>query len=383
MKTTPAGSAARAVTVVGRAVLVLIWLFAGVVAGATGLELALTLKGRWNASHDAMSRFHALERAYRSCDVLQLHPQYLFFFPRDPRERVALSNSVCSLDADGFRGPGPSHARGRRLAFLLGGSAAFGAMASSDATTITGYLNRLQDEYFFVNAGVPSWNSTQEMFRLAFQLVDYHPALVVAYDGANDAELIDVLGRQMPEYAAGMPEDFDRLSDLVDKAAGMQSPKRALVSLFTRLFPELTDRLNDSFYRAARDTDRSRPLPEEVLQRGVARYLSNLTRMRDLTTAQGARFVAVFQPMAQLHRHFGPEAAFFSFLTIERFHRAAVKQIPADLDFHDLGNVFDQYYSAIPVVNPDITDQTVFTDRVHLYDPGNEIVARHLAQLIQ
>ena len=380
---TPAGFGGRAAIIAGRTVIVLIWLLAGVMVAATVLELALGVKGRWQMSHDGRPRFHELERAYHQCDVLHVHPQYLFFFPLDPRERDALSNSVCSVDADGFRGPGPSHAGGRPLAFLLGGSAVFGAMASSDATTITGYLNRLQDQYFFVNAGVPSWNSTQEMFRVAFQLLDYRPALIVSYDGANDAELIDFFGRRMPGHAAGMPEDFDSLSDLVDAAARMPSPRRALVSLLPRLFPELKDRFNDSRYRAALDTDRSQPLPEEVLQQGVARYLSNLTRMRDLATARGARFVAVFQPMAQLHRHLGPGAKFFSLLTIERFHRAAVEQIPGDLDFYDLGNVFDQYYAAIPVVNPDVTDQTVFTDPVHLYDPGNQIVARHLIRLIQ
>ncbi len=366
-------------TVTGRTILVLILLFAGMVVAATGLELAMRVKSEWQNTHDSKPRFHELERAYSQCDVLRLHPQYLFFFPRDPRERAALSNGVCSVDADGFRGPGPSHAGRRRLAFLFGGSAAFGAMASSDATTITGYLNRLQDRYFFVNAGVPSWNSTQEMFRLAFELLDYHPGLIVAYDGANDAQLIDEIGRRTPDHAAGMPADFDGLSDLVDGAAGMPSPRRALRSLLPRLFPALTDRFNASFP----DTDGSQPLPEEVLQQGVARYLSNLTRMRDLTTAQGARFVAVFQPMTQLHRHFGPGVKFFSLPTIERFHRAAVAQVPQDLEFHDLGSVFDQYYATIPIMNPDISDETVFTDPVHLYDPGNEVVARHLAGLVR
>ncbi len=367
----------------GRAVLVLLWLLAGVVVTATGLELLLKARSHWHplqALTDATPISHRLERTYAPFGVLHLHPQYFFFFPRDPAERVALSNTTCSIDADGFRGPGPARAGGRQLAFLLGGSAAFGYMASSDATTITGYLNRLQDKYFFVNAGVPSWNSTQEMFRVAFQILDYRPALIVTYDGGNDAQLIDFFGRT-PDYSAGIPEDFDTLSALIDER-GSASPRRAVITLAAYLFPELNERVDKAFGRV-REPDRSEPLSEGVLQAGGARYLSNLTRMRDLATAQGARFVAVFQPVAQLHRHLGPGPPIESFDVIERFHTAVLHQPPQKLEFHDLGDVFDQYYGAIPIMNPDITDETVFIDQVHLYDPGNEVIARHLARLIR
>ena len=60
-----------------------------------------------------------------------------------------------------------------------------------------------------------------------------------------------------------------------------------------------------------------------------------------------------------------------------------VEQRPRDLAFHDLGDVFDQYYAAIPIMNPDIAAETVFIDQVHLYDPGNEVIARHLLGIIR
>lgn len=366
----------RMAVIAGRTVLILLWLFAGVAGCATSLELLLKARAHWPLT-DSTPISHRLERAYAPFGVLHLHPQYFFFFPRDPRERVAISNETCSIDADGFRGPGPAHAGGRKLAFLLGGSAAFGFMASSDATTITGYLNQLQDKYFFVNAGVPSWNSTQEMFRLAFQILDYRPALIMTYDGANDAELIDTAGRLAPDYSTGMPEDFEALSALVANG-GSASPTRAAVLLAAYLFPELKQRLDVAFA-----PDFSEPLAESVLHAGVARYLSNLTRMSELATVEGTRFIALFQPVAQLHRHLGPGPAIERFDVIERFHRAVVEQRPRDLAFHDLGDVFDQYYAAIPIMNPDIAAETVFIDQVHLYDPGNEVIARHLLGIIR
>jgi hypothetical protein len=54
-------------------------------------------------------------------------------------------------------------------------------------------------------------------------------------------------------------------------------------------------------------------------------------------------------------------------------------QCAHDFEFHDPGDVFDEYYAAIPVLTRDITDPTVLVDEVYLCDPGNEIVARELS----
>ncbi len=375
----------RVVTIVGRSLAGLLWLLAFVTAGATGLEFLLKVRSHWHQQEfltAASPKTRRLVRAYAPFGVLHLHPQYFFFFPLDPRERVALSNETCSIDADGFRGQGPAHAGGRRLAFLLGGSAAFGTMASSDTTTITGYLNRLQEEYFFVNAGVPGWNSTQEMSRLAFQLLDYRPALVVTYDGANDAEL---LAQYSQNYPVESPGDFDALAALVEEH-GSARGKRVVAELSAYLFPELKQRIDARFEKITNSSGAapvgSATLPGHVWQEGVTRYLSNLALIHDLTTARGARFIAIFQPMAQLHRHLGPGLPSVTFAN-EDFHRAVMARVGRDFEFHDLGNVFDQYYDSIPVLNPDITDATIFVDDVHLYDPGNEIVARELSRFIR
>jgi lysophospholipase L1-like esterase len=360
-------------------------------AGATGLELLFKVRRYWPSRDDfpdPTPRAHRLNRAYTPFGILHLHPQYFYFFPLDPRERMALSNETCSIDADGFRGPGPAYAGGRRLAFLLGGSAAFGDQASSDATTITGYLNRSQDEYFFVNAGVPTWTSSQEMFRLAFQILDYHPALVITYDGYNDASVVDYFGRQRSDFNAGLPQDFEALAELVE--AQRSAPgKRAAALVSGYLFPELKERIVRRWRRVARSGAapvESATLPESVVRAGAATYLSAQARMHDLTKARGARFIAVFQPVAELHRHLGPgfqHESRDSFEAIDRFHRAVLAQYAHDFEFHDLVDVFDQHYASIPVPNPDVTDATIFVDEVHLNDPGNEIVARELSTIIR
>src|SRR4051812_4594371 len=120
--------AERVVTIAGTTLLSLLWLTAIGAIGAVGLEFLLRARSHWDANtEDSLGPvFNRLDQAYAQASVEHLHPQYFSFFPFDPHERIAISNETCSLDADGFRGPGPAHAGGRRLAFLLGGSTAFG-----------------------------------------------------------------------------------------------------------------------------------------------------------------------------------------------------------------------------------------------------------------
>jgi hypothetical protein len=160
----------------------------------------------------------------------------------DPAERRALNNRVTTLSVEGFRGPSPAEKGPRKVAFILGGSAAFGHFATRDETTISGYLNALQDQYLFVNAGVPSWVSSQELERLALELVAYQPALVIAYDGFNDAATGADYAARGITMPPGAPESFDELSNLVDDIRGTRRATR--VRLHRRLFPHLMNQVD-------------------------------------------------------------------------------------------------------------------------------------------
>ena len=145
------------------------YLIIGVVAiplllltGALGFERYLTYSSRSDKTASFSSS--QLAYAYRPFSIQYINPFYLFFFPFNEEERVALSNSTVSLTADGYRGDGPSARGDRKLGFLIGGSTAFGYYASNNDQTISAWLNREQSTYHFVNAGVPSFNSNQELF---------------------------------------------------------------------------------------------------------------------------------------------------------------------------------------------------------------------------
>jgi hypothetical protein len=342
-------------------------------AGAESFLRLRTARERARLHQDAPLRTR-IEDGCREAGTSRLHPHYLFYLPFTASGRSAISTDICGITAEGFRKPGPDQRGPRALAFLVGGSVAFSDMASSDQATITSALNRLQDTYFFVTAGVSGWNSSQELSRVAFQLVDYKPALVVALDGANDAALTARFAHRGADWT-GVPGDFDRLQHLADR----RTPLAVLTGLRDALLPALAVRWRMQDEEAEVAAHGS--VTSADMQRGAARYVANLTRMRDLVAASGGRFVAVFQPMAQLHRTL--DVPFVGVRQLDAFHGAAVSGVPAGLAFHDFGRLFDGLLPVVHVNEGELTPDTVFVDDVHLHDRGNALLAEALWRAIQ
>lgn len=351
----------------------MLWLLAVVAGAELFLQARVAILERIVRDESALGQ---LERAYAAFSTKHLHPHYLFFFPLRPADRLALANATSSLDADGFREPGPAHANGRKLAFVLGGSAAFGYYASSNATTITSYMNAMQSEFFFVNAGVPSWISTQELFRLAIDIAARRPALVISFSGANDAAAADFPPTTRPAYPAGTPESFDDLEEIVD-AAG-----RGLRLTPDAWLPELTHRWDK--YRTAWFGEEVAAAPARF-DAAADRYLANLEQMAALTQSAGGRFVAVFQPVAGLHRRV-PVTPGRLAEARAGFYSRVMARPRSTLELHDLSAVFDPYFAGGPVARDPagevLSPESVFFDSVHLHDRGNEIVAAHLLRLL-
>jgi hypothetical protein len=359
-----------------------LWPLAGfalvVITLAMSAEIVLQYRAALRAARRPLSPIEKLDRDYQAFIVQHLHPRYLFFFPLRPEDRVAMGNAVVSIDRDGFREPGPTHAGGRKLAVLLGGSTAFGQYASSNDGTITSFLNRLQQEYFFVNAGVPSWNSSQELQRLTLEIIEMKPALVIAFDGANDGALS---GENSPRtglaYPPGTPESFGDLERWVDD---LRSDRWLLRP--PTLFPELRYRLD--LLRDAADADEPVDnIRDEVVAAAAREYRANQRRMSLLVRASGGRFMSVFQPVASMHRNVPPAYREEGEGELgRRFHQFVIDAGPVDYEFHDLSRYFDSRFASIPVGEPTAAEEPIFVDDVHFYERGNEIVARHLLGLI-
>ena len=85
--------------------------------------------------------------------------------------------------------------------FLLGGSQMFGTGATSDDTTIPGYIENYLDpnDYDFtveiINSGLKGIDSRKELLLLENMLLDFTPDLVIVYDGLNDLRAGKIIGR--------------------------------------------------------------------------------------------------------------------------------------------------------------------------------------------
>jgi len=104
------------------------------------------------------------------------------------------NDDTININSLGFRGneflkikPDMTH----RI-FMLGGSPMFGYGASSDETTIPGYMQEFLNKTDFgfdievINSGMQAADSSKELKLLKQRLITFSPDLVIMYDGWND-----------------------------------------------------------------------------------------------------------------------------------------------------------------------------------------------------
>jgi len=380
---------------IGKVFIFFVWFFFLLFIGVIGLELVFRMTSK--VDQEQRPVYEKIRAAYRPFSIQYLDPLYLFFFSIDKTKRIAVNNEICSVTEEGFRGKGPEEAGTRKLAFLLGGSSAFGSHASSDSRTISGYLNQMQDEYFFVNAGVPSWNSNQELYRLLNQILRYEPSLVFAYDGANDIRIMLNFWRGGYSFSPGTPENFDELSVMVDHTRGsLKSKAQYTQKIVRRFFPNVaavTARLLKSI--TSKNTHplqgkKEKPFDpdlEKLIDQTADKYVYNLSLMWRVAMAQQCRFIGIFQPMRSLHRS-APDKfrAKRERVFYENFRQFVLEKYTPHFEYYDFSNIFDHSGKEVEWFDrskkQDITEKTTFVDEVHLYDYGNKIVAQKILSLL-
>ena len=297
------------------------------------------------------------------------HPEYGFFLP-DSAEIPDAGRDIVHVTGHGFRGPGPSRRGGRALAFLVGNSVVFG-FVPQDSLTIAGFLNRIQSDYFFVNAGVPSWVSSQVRRRIVHELLSHQPALIVFWGGHNDASLAYSTAQ------AGRPFDPEMIEHPSPRSPTDKGP-------LGRLVPNLTMRLNRLVSRIASPVHQPNP---GVAFAAAEAFVENLEASFNASMGAGTRFLAVYQPILHHHRNRAAQSCEIDQCVFFEFFRdhAATLAARFKLPYLDLGDVFDRHFASVPVFiagsGPDLNDQ-VFVDEVHLYVSGNELVAREIATRI-
>jgi hypothetical protein len=303
---------------------------------------------------------------YRVFEELYPHPLYRFYWKMSRGHVIPRSNEVVSLDQNGFRGTEDLVTKTRNtkpLAFLLGGSAAFGYPASSNDTTITGYLNQIQERFYFINAGVPGFDSTAENMRLSHQIVEFKPELVISYTFFNDIQ-------------HALEGQTERTWGFVASLA----PKSArLMQVAEHHYP---------FSIFLKKDKPSQEDLESAIDRQVDIFIDNQKRMLTLSLAKKFHFITVIQPMTQTHDKVTIRGPYQ-----DLFRRGVLRVLASDYCQRyclNYSGFFDSIFDIVPVAfqhftipaldaSIDLRD-VVFADACHLLDRGNAIVARKLVE---
>ncbi len=183
------------------------------------------------------------------------------------------------VDQRGFR-PTSADTTGA-LAYVLGGSTAFGHSVFADSLTFAALLDRRLTGYHVRNAGVVGFLSGQELALMVHRLDADRPALYIVVDGWNDMFCPYVVTEKWPaRLSFGVNNNIDR----------MAATLAGYIADDPRTTPELL----------------SIPSPvapvdvEGCLRRGRETYTANLERMAAFASARGARLLVVFQPEASV-----------------------------------------------------------------------------------
>lgn len=302
---------------------------------------------------------------------------YVAFGPAANYRSPTLNTNELGLRGRPVAVPKPS---GTIRITVLGGSAAFGTGASSDAATIPAQLEEAlhvagRREIEVVNAAAPGYISGQELAKLTFEVLDLQPDAVIIYDGFNDLN-----SPLMFERRPGYPSGFSWL----ERAAHFNSVGRVL-AYRTQHFLHQSGL---SFWaRRARGLQEGALLaPPEADAEIIATYSRHLDTMVWLAQARGAKVVCAFQPTLFAKKYpTSGEQAVLDF--VERRHPgyskrlrellpravAAMRKVAAarGVVFLDLSAIFDD----IP--------GTIFFDTAHVTDEGNRVIAERLRGAVE
>jgi hypothetical protein len=247
--------------------------------------------------------------------------------------------------------------------FLIGGSTAFGSGASSNETTVAGYLERYLNEdrqyrcrFEVVTAAAAGWASAHERILVENRLLELEPDVVVALSGHNDV-FWGMLQCNINDYRSVQDSYYLLLHNAL------------LQSNFNDQFPDdLPDGQQPvSGEQTAARLRRNVELTHAALQTVGADYCFALQPIlscsRKLRTPREERMASrpggpgVMETQAEIVARYGECRTALGTLKLPRYH------------FWDLTEVFDSANG---------TD--IFIDRCHFGDRGHDGIARQLRE---
>lgn len=256
--------------------------------------------------------------------------------------------------------------------FVVGGSTVFGIGATSDRTTIPGYLQEFfNDEDLgknieVINAGAGHATSTQEKIMIKHMLIDFDPDLIIVYDGWNDAN------ERKISKDVEIPENWQTVQNPRDTLKfGTYKIYRTPFVIYNIFFKQF-EADNTFGVKEKRSTD------EEILQ--VAdQWKSNWIEVCNFGKQKNFQTVVILQPeLKSGNKTLSPSESLIVYGQHQMDRLKTLNEMAKSLEEiqHFCDATFDLRTSFDNIHEP------IFIDTVHMSDLGNEIIASKLYENI-
>jgi len=244
--------------------------------------------------------------------------------------------------------------------FIVGGSTAFSAGATSDETTISGFLQKkfnesnLEQKIEVINAGVGGTFSYEENNLIKEYLLQFGPDLIIGYDGGNDARYKKI--DESPVYKKNVSFGFFKISDLT-----IYRTPFFLNDILNNPYHEFI-KYSKEDYQVLSDNWKRRWI--EICELGNSNGFSTLVTVQPtvLTTKK-----ELSQDEAQFIKNKASEET--TKIILESMSVSLPSMEQKCTNTGDLRGVFDDF------------EEPLFFDDVHVTDKGNEIIAEKLFEL--
>jgi lysophospholipase L1-like esterase len=336
-----------------------------------------------------------------------LHPYVMFrpieSYSYETKETFEMSHFKSRVfvytNKDGFRIPSPDYklpkdkpAGQLRIAFL-GGSLV--ELASTFDTALPGSLRTvLRSRYAgrdieVINAGIQSCVSRQSLVQLLLNVVDYHPDIVILYDGGND------LGLPLTyESRANYPYNFQTMQEAWDiYREQRQQPLWRVALERSNLYRMVRARLHPDERKMVPTADApfagTNALPadriigdKDFVRNHVAAYLSNWRKLVELSTAYHFQPVCILSPAGG----FAPDHAVPVMMKSFHLDRATAAAWLHALELlygeasRQIGELRSGYPNATFIDLSKFLDppEKYFWDLGHVYDEANMVLAERI-----
>ena len=294
-----------------------------------------------------------------------VHVPNLYLIPNQHSETVNVNNF-------GFRGDEMSKEKEENSfrIFVLGGSTAFGLYTTSDYSTIPGYLQTLFDEtektteVEVINAGIPSGFSYTEQKCIKEKLLDFEPDMFIIYDGLND------LNRKYDDYNSVVGEERNILLDIILEVQ-KYTPIINLQYIASSALNEIKISIDpDKVYEfnSEKTKEKSEIWKEgwnEICKNGEEQNYTTLIALQPIM-GTGER------ELSELEQKFFKRNNGEIKLSAYQEYAERLKEMEKNCYTVDLRNILDR-----------ANEKSVYVDRGHLTDHGNNIVAKGLFETLE